>query len=104
MAVLAAPKTIQEVAYDLAKENRDSESSILRSYWFDSADEIRLVHVDATTLPNDGRVTPFYFASDAAHDVPYRSAIALVRPEEAEHIALPPGWGDWGNAELWNWK
>lgn len=90
---------IVSIAKRLADAHRDAEPSIEKIYLFPSDEEIRLVEVDSVTVPSD-RVTPFYFAPDAAGGIPFRSAIALIRPDEDARIPLPEGWGSWSSARL----
>jgi len=91
---------IRAAAKKLARENMDDEPAVRRVYIFPSDDEIRLVEVDETVPPrrNGEGVTPFYFGAAPDVGIPFRSAIALITPEEAETARLPDGWGDWTTA------
>ena len=90
----------REEATWLAHENADSERSIEASYWFPSEDEFRIVHVDATTLPSDGRLRPFPLADDPAEGINYPVRVAFVLPDEVHQVALPEGWGTWEQAVM----
>src|SRR5437763_16535757 len=93
---------IRAAAEQLARANMEDEPAIARVYLFPSDHEIRLVEVDETMPPlrNGETITPFYFGASPDVGIRFRSAIALIRPEEAENAPLPPGWGDWGDADL----
>jgi hypothetical protein len=104
MGVTRIPDPLRFAASKLAQENRDAESSISKTFLFPAANEIRLIHVDTKMSPmrNGDRIAPFYFGRDKSAGLEYRSAVALVRPEDVGRAALPEGWGEWDNAEvLW---
>ena len=86
----------------LAKVSREAEPAIRKTLLFPSTQEVRLVHIDVTAHPSghDEELAPFYFNPDFANGIPFRSAIALVRPEEEGRLSLPMGWGAWGDAEV----
>ncbi|MGI4789438.1 MAG: hypothetical protein ACRYFS_11385 [Janthinobacterium lividum] len=97
----AALESIRRVAQRLADYNVEAAPETEAIYYFPHPDEIRLIETDPTTLPSDPMV-PYYFGASPKSGVPYRSAIVLIRPEEAERIATPPGWGDWKEAiKIW---
>ena len=100
-----AEMTLQETARRMAEEARDAEEGLVRTYWFPDPNnvEVRLVHVDRTGYPSN-RVEPFYFGRNIAYGQPFRSAIALVRPESDRQIPLPDGWGRWEDATVWEWQ
>jgi hypothetical protein len=93
---------IREIAEKLAESNLESDPHIKRIYLFPSKKEIRLVEVDETAVPSgdDSVLRPFYFGASPSQGIEYKSAIALIRPEDERQIGLPPGWGDWSNAVL----
>lgn len=92
---------IASAAQRLAEANHEAEPHIEKIYLFPSDQEIRLVEVDPTTPPSD-EVEPFYFEPDLAGGIPFRSAIALIRPDEESRIKLPRGWGSWSAArQIW---
>lgn len=94
-------KTIRQVALELAQFNAESEPAITKIYLFPNENQIRLVAVDPTTLPST-EVAPFYFAAAPNEGIPYRSAIALIRPEEEGRLPTPEGW-NWNEAEtIWS--
>ncbi len=96
-----------DTAYNLSRTNHDFEESIVRTYWFrDPAErEIRLVHVDTDAFSKPGPIRPFYFGSsvDDGEFTP-QSAIALVTESEERVSSLPDGWGEWGDATVWEWS
>lgn len=95
-----AEKTIRQAALELAQYNVESEPAITKIYLFpdENARQIRLVVVDPTTLPSK-RVEPFYFAAAPREDLPFASAVALIRPEEEKLLDLPNGW-NWNEAQI----
>jgi len=99
---LAPPDTTQEVGEWLARYNQDADPGITASYLFPSETEIRLIHLDVNSPATEGGdpIAPFYFGPDRAGGVTYPSAIALIRPEEKEHLPLPEGWGTWDEATM----
>lgn len=93
--------TMLKAARKLAEANAISEPNIKTIYVFPSDEEVRLVEVDATALPSD-QITPFYFSPDREGGVPFRSGIALIRPEEEGNVPPPAGWGTWDDAiKIW---
>lgn len=90
---------IHTAAMSLAKYNQEAEPAIVRSYLFPSNTEIRLIHLDehSPAMREGDDIAPFYFGRSS--DVPYPSAIALIRPEEKERLTPPAGWGEWEEAE-----
>lgn len=93
---------IDTVATDLWKDNVGPESGITAVYRFPSDEEIRLIYLDSDALSRKGdiAISPFYFGANTAAGIPYRSAIALIRPEEKDQLQPPAGWGNWADAEL----
>lgn len=91
---------IREEARLLARENKQSEPSITRIYWFSNPEEVRLIELD-TLVPRSlgDAVEPFYFPASAEHNLPAPSGIALIHPDDYERLALPIGWGTWEDAE-----
>jgi hypothetical protein len=101
MALQVQNEDIRAAAQKLAEANIEAASEIQEIYLFPDEEEIRLVEIDPTTLPGK-EITPFYFAPDPADGIPFRSAIALIRPEEKERLSLPSGWGSWKSAvKIW---
>ena len=91
---------IETAARRLADVNAETEPNVQEIYLFPAVDEIRLVEVDASSLPNK-QMTPFYFGPDPVGSIPFRSAIVLIRPEET-HLSPPHGWGTWASAvRIW---
>lgn len=91
----AAKRLIFETFY-ADEDTQDIEAA----YLFPSDTEIRLVYLDATARPSPDpqRFMPFYFGTDAESGIPYRSAVALIRPEEKNTLQPPDGWGTWSDA------
>ena len=96
------PPPLEETAQQLISGNQQSDPDIEKTYWFPDISEVRLVHVYKTALPNrDGQVRPFYFSAIPEQNILYRSAIALIRPEEDnKQLRLPEQWGAWHNAKV----
>ncbi len=97
---LEAPEELEATARQLAKENAESEPSILRIYWFPHDEEIRLLEIDEHALKHDDDDTihPFYFRP--VEGIPFISGIALVPPSEEKEKLVPPEWGDWSSGVL----
>ena len=96
---------MEAVARQMVKDNTDDDQhTIQAAYLFPSdTEEIRLIYVDSTAYPSrddDHVVKPFYFGADAASGVPFRSAVALIRPDEKDALSPPAGWGKWSDALL----
>lgn len=98
MTVRTVEKSIRQAALDLARFNVESEPEILKIYLFPDEKEIRFVVVDPTTLPSKS-VSPFYFAAAPGEGLPYKSAVALILPDEEKRLPTPEGW-DWSDAEI----
>ncbi|MDQ2730313.1 MAG: hypothetical protein M3Y56_01525 [Armatimonadota bacterium] len=96
---------LRRVAHELAEANGNSEPAVSVVYWFPAPAEIRLIVVDSTIAPNPlgEAVAPFHFGKDTKGGVPYRSAIAMLAPEDDHQAPLPPGWCSWDEAEaIWS--
>ena len=93
---------VRAAALEIVRENREGDPAIQEVYLFPDEAEIRLVYVDPNTIPHQGDdlVTPFYFGRDLQSGLPYRSAIALIRPEERATLRPPENWGTWTDAEV----
>ena len=82
---------------DLVREHFSLEQELERIVWLpegESASEIRLLHVDASSLPSSD-VQVFSFAPTP--EIPYRLRLAQITPAEwlailARQLALPEGW------------
>lgn len=90
----------KEAAERLIAWHFEVEPELLEVFRIVSDDEeaqgepIKLLEVNAATFAT-GSIEPFSFAP--SDDVPYRTVIAEITPEELERvrrkeIALPPGW------------
>ena len=90
---------IERQAKFLAKQNRVAEPEISKIYWFPDEMEVRLVELLATIpASGDGMVHPYFFRPAPDDNLPAPSGIALIRPDEVDHLQLPPNWGDWNSA------
>ena len=102
--MLLSNQTVEEVAHYLAEENIHNEPAIQKTYWFPASNEIRLVHVDSTAPPSSGTLQPFYFGSAPQDNIPFRSAVALIPPDQDDSkLSLPQEWGTWEDAITWEW-
>ncbi len=94
-------ESIEEAAQKLADYNMEAAPETEAIYYFPHPDEIRLIETDPTTL-SDTEIVPYYFGASPQSGIPFRSSIALIRPEEAFRLPLPLGWGAWEDAvKLW---
>lgn len=101
MALQVQNEDIRTAAHKLAEANIEVASEIQEIYLFPDKEEIRLVEIDPTTLPSE-KILPFYFRADPEDEIPFRSAIALILPEEKGRISPPSGWGSWESAiKIW---
>ena len=89
-------------ALEMVRENREADPNIQEVYLFPAEEEIRLVYIDPNMMPHRGNgcVTPFYFGRDLQSGLPYRSAVAIILPEERETLSPPDNWGTWSDAEV----
>jgi len=60
--------------------------------------EIRLIEVVPNAIPSSEGMSPWYFSAHAPFNSPYGLAVAIIRPEEKQRLALPQNWGTWGDA------
>ena len=96
---------VRDIARGLAAANAEAEPDIITIHSFQSVDQVWLVEVDTTVAPHGPgeRIPPFYFGAARGSGIPYPSAVALIAPDDDGRAALPPGWGDWRDAEaLWS--
>ncbi len=94
-------ESIEEAARKLTDYNVEAAPETEAIYFFPHPDEIRLIETDPTTLP-DAEIIPYHFGASPQSGIPFRSSVALIRPEEAFRLPLPPGWGTWEDAvKLW---
>ncbi|MBC7529794.1 MAG: hypothetical protein H7308_19875 [Chthonomonadaceae bacterium] len=101
MPVLLNPE-LRAAALKIVHENREGDPQLQEIYLFPAEDEIRIIYVDPTSMPNRDApyISPFYFGKDIQGGLPFRSAIALIRPEERSTLLPPEGWGTWDDAEI----
>ena len=99
---LALKPEVKAAALEIVRENREGDPSLQKVYLFPAEDEIRMIYVDPTSRSHrgNGAITPFYFGKNVQTGLFYRSAIALIRPEERGTLLPPEGWGTWDDAEL----
>ena len=100
--ILTMNPEVRAAALEIVRENREADPDIQEVYLFPDEEEIRLVYVDPGTMPHrgDNSIAPFYFGRDLQSGLPYRSAIALIRPEERAALLPPEDWGTWADAEV----
>ena len=92
---------VEEAARKMAAANVEAAPETEAIYLFPDEKEIRLIETDPTTLPSK-EIVPYYFGAAPQSGIPYRSSVALIRPEEAYSLTPPPGWGTWKEAiQLW---
>lgn len=93
---------IRTAAKQLWENSVEAEPVTTAVYLFPDDNEIRLIYLDPTTASSRGEqiVRPYYFGINTASGLPYRSAIAVIRPEEKDTLQPPEGWGTWQQAEL----
>lgn len=90
-----------ETAQKLADYNMEVAPETEAIYFFPAEDVVQLVMLDPVTLPSEEMV-PYYFGASPRSGISHRSAVVLIRPEEAFRLPLPPGWGRWEDAvKLW---
>jgi len=94
-----ALEDVKQQAIYLARENRASDPSIRRIYWFPNEAEVRLVEVSEDLLSEfEDAIQPFYFRPSPQDNLPYPSGVALIAPGEERRAELPVEWGTWDNA------
>jgi hypothetical protein len=92
---------IEQAARKMAAANITAAPETEAIYFFPAVGEIRLIETDPTTLPSE-EIVPYYFGAAPQSGIPYRSSVALIRPEEVGQLSPPPGWGNWSDAiRLW---
>ena len=97
----ATAESIQAAAQTLADYNLEAAPETEAIYLFPHPSEIRLIETDPTTL-SSAEIVPYYFGAVPESRIPFRSSVALIRPEEAHRLAPPSGWGTWEEAiKLW---
>jgi hypothetical protein len=97
---------IREAAYRWAQIHANNDMYILRTYWFPSSKELRLMEVDEL-LPakiQETRLCPLYFNADPENGLPVPMAFVLIAAEHEENlrkgeIKMPKGWGKWEQGE-----
>ncbi len=98
----AATNDMESAAKRLAAANADAEPAIQEIYWFPDEDEIRLIEIDETAVPYEDFIAPFYFPADPEGHIPFRSALAMVTPDDKKRLPPPEGWGAWEDAvRIW---
>jgi len=89
---------IREEATKLAREIKQTHSSVERIIWFPDDSELRIIELDPDTIKSPTEeIEPFYFDSTASLPVP--SGIAIIRPDEYGDLILPEDWGKWEDGQ-----
>lgn len=92
---------LEQAARKMAAANVKAAPETEAIYFFPAQNEIRLIEIDPTTLPSEA-IVPYYFGAAPQSGIPYRSSVALIRPEEVRRLSPPAGWGNWNDAvQLW---
>ena len=100
MTTVNSKNSIKDQAILLAMEHKRAEPGIEEIYWFPDDEEVRLVAIDESAgLSAEGLLEPFYFDASPEDDLPFRSAIALIRRKEFGKLNLPDDWRPWNEAE-----
>ncbi|MBI5154938.1 hypothetical protein HZA57_06850 [Candidatus Poribacteria bacterium] len=88
---------LRAAAGKLALANVRAEPNISEVYMAPSEDQILLMEVDQTAIPNEeGCAIPLHFPPEPEDGLPVPSGVIMVTPEEGERrIRLPEGWGNW---------
>ena len=92
-----------EACAHVAQTHGAGDSNVEEIYLFpdESHQEIRLVEVDPSTLAHGDEMTVFRFGRGSMIGVPYRLALAVIRPNEHQSSISPPEeWGTWNRAKL----
>ncbi|MCX7014539.1 MAG: hypothetical protein NTW86_18645 [Candidatus Sumerlaeota bacterium] len=102
------PVTISEYekeARRMAQEHAALESYRIEEVWLfpdESENEIRLVEIDPTTMPHEGKLPAYRFGPFRGYPL-YWVAIAVIRPDDKERLELPDGWCSWDEAKrIWS--
>jgi len=94
--------TISEVANNLAKIHVDNEPGLISEVWLfpdQNNQEVRLIELDKTAMPHDNPIVAFGFPPFSESKIPFRVALAVIRPEEKDRLDPPVGWGKWNQAK-----
>ena len=94
--------TIDQVAKYLAKIHVENEPELISEVWLfpdQYNKEVRLVELDKTAMPHDNPIAAFGFPPFSESKIPFRVALAVIRPDEKERLDPPPGWGKWNQAK-----
>lgn len=98
MATQRDVRTVEQVAKDLAAAHADNDNELTQIWWCPDDEEVRLIEVsDGLCGVSENAVYPFAFVPTA--EVPYRSVVVLLSPEEAERVEsgelnVPPWFSD----------
>ncbi len=100
MIAEAMNSEMRTTANKLAEAARESEPAIEKVLFFPSAENVRLLYVDATAhpTPEEETIAPFYFGPNAGSGIRHSSAVALILPQEVGKLPLPAEWGAWEDA------
>lgn len=93
---------IRTAANRLAEHNVQDEPNVKEIYLFPCEDEIRLIELDTTALPDKEGIYPFYFRADPQGGIPFPCAIALIQPDDKSKLTPPQEWGTWDDSvRIW---
>lgn len=101
------PKTYEEAVVTLAQWGGEAGPDDLRTFAAENVGDevVRIIHVSAD-FPNTVKIPVFTFG--ASEEFPFRSVVALARPEDWEEIRsgtgeklLPPDWKLSHPRQLW---
>lgn len=99
MTVKKVNPQIEKQAKSLAADNRQAQPDITRILWFPDDTEVRLVELTEQIPANeDDELHPFYFRASPKDDLPFPSAMVMIRPDEINTTKPPTGWGSWTDA------
>ncbi len=89
-------KNIEQAAQHLAREHAESEFNQTVEVWLfpdHENKEVRLVELDNLAMPHRDRISAFGFPPYKGSRIPFRVAIAVIRPDEKDRLEPPVGWG-----------
>jgi len=96
---------IEQAARQLARKHAERESNQIIEIWlFPDQDnkEVRLIELDNTAMPHKDRISAYGFPPYSGSRIPFRVAIAVIRPDEKDRLEPPVGWGNWNQAKrIW---
>lgn len=98
MAVHNINPVIEQQAKLMAADAREAAPDIERIIWFPDDAEVRLVEITPLVPAyRDSELYPFYFPASPDHELPAKSAVMMIRPDEVARFNPPTGWGEWSD-------